>query len=263
VQSATWLDDLLSESPPRRRAAVDQLRVRWPSAAGGAPRILDALATAAHLEILADEVPNVLRDALEQGREWGTAGQVQESTGSWFDALVASWAADLLARNGPAGKLEDLAIFFHERYRVGAETPGRDVPATILAGLGARALLITKGMVAHAATEAPAFVRAALGTVGAAVSVLAWAVLASVGAARVRPLRITLRTASWTILAMAVAAFLVGVRALDVSDAVRMGARLVFGAAAVAAVVDLVLVVTGRRRSQRAMREIRVVGRVR
>ncbi len=160
---ARWLEDLLSDDEVACRGAADAVRSLE---RGG---VLDVLATAAQIEIVACEVPKVIEDAMAQAREWGVAGEDGRATGSRVDLVVADFTAMVGPPESPEGGVLDVVRFFRDVYAVGRERPSPpDVPASVLAAFAGQSLLVIRKMRGRAARAAPPFLRFVLGAIGIA-----------------------------------------------------------------------------------------------
>jgi patatin-related protein len=163
---ASWLEDLLSDDDVACRGAADAVQPPGSLERGG---ILDVLATAAQIEIVACEVPKVIEDAMAQAREWGAAGEGGRGTGSRVDPVVADWTAMVGPPESPEGGVLDVVRFFRDAYAVGRERPAPpDVPAAVLAAFAGKSLLVIRKMRGRAARTAPPFLRFVLGAIGIA-----------------------------------------------------------------------------------------------
>lgn len=151
-----WLTGLVSGEPQDREKALEEF-----------DRHLELLIEAAQLEILYEEVPRVIGDALEEQARWGRApdqgrkaGEASKATSPgkapWssfqhqgtagLDDLLLAVSAEELAHQAleemkatlPAGKDvgwprdDGLGRFFVEKYRVGGESLLEDVPRAYL-----------------------------------------------------------------------------------------------------------------------------------
>jgi patatin-related protein len=165
-----WLDNLLDPEPAVRARALDGDEF---------DASLERLIEAAQLEILHEELPQVLSDAIEEQAEWnqfrvpaerrlrqvGAADDVVRvdpgtttflpGSGS-LDRLVVTVAAEQQARRAldhieapPPGSPpgSSLGRFFRERYRVGQESLLNDVPHLVLLEILATALLVLRNCV--------------------------------------------------------------------------------------------------------------------
>lgn len=147
-----WLARLVSGRPEEREAALEDF-----------DRYLELLIEAAHLEVLYEEVPRVIADALEEQARWGPSPGSAPAAGegakppapgpsAWssfrqqgtagLDELVLAVSAEELAKQAlaemaatpPAGqdvgwpRDDGLGRFFVEKYRVGEESLLHDVP---------------------------------------------------------------------------------------------------------------------------------------
>ena len=163
-----WLRALLGEADEARAEAL---------AAWNAHLLL--LVEAAQLELIAEELPNVATDAVEEQAEWNQYAVRDETVvraGSRDDApvlfepaspsvdpFVAAVAAAERTRTG-IQRLRDaqldnhveqpskssLGRFFRSSYRVGAESLMRDIPSIILLDVLSSALLVARNCLLHA-----------------------------------------------------------------------------------------------------------------
>jgi patatin-related protein len=125
--------------------------------------LLDRLIRAAQADIVQEEVPRVITDAVQQQAQWNQyrftekqkakalqggqlaldpASQALYRTGpGQLDPLVVAAASEQLARAVAGQPGQAVALFANHGYRVGGESVAHDVPPTILLELGAKALL--------------------------------------------------------------------------------------------------------------------------
>ncbi len=153
-----WLTTLFGDDGPARTGALAE-----------ADRMVTLLVEMAQLEILAEEIPSVIGDALDEQNEWNRfqaqeelptpeVGQppfVYRSTQKKLDPFVSAVASAQQARRAFGELVGDdrsaadpkqtpLGRFFIERYRVGSEELGRDVPSVVLLDVMASTLLVVK-----------------------------------------------------------------------------------------------------------------------
>jgi hypothetical protein len=163
-----WLYDLFSKEPEKRREALDQKAFAAK---------LELLIEAAQLEVIAEELPNVLTDALTEQATWnqfrvqtkevasGDSAPIYDavrwsfkSASGRLDPLVAMTAAAEMTRAAVApyaipGEIAPrpshtaLGKFFKDSYRVGTERLTRDIPALVLLEIVAVALLVIRNCV--------------------------------------------------------------------------------------------------------------------
>jgi patatin-related protein len=167
-----WLTDLLSDDPDTRRNALDPERF---------DTMVTLLIEAAQLEVLGEEVPHVITDALDEQHEWNRyqapAKRQQQRTASddtSFDQAAPPWVfipsklhpdplvsilastertqtamALLMASDGTAPRPREtlLGRFFRDRYKVGSEMLLRDIPTPVLLEILATALLVVHNVV--------------------------------------------------------------------------------------------------------------------
>ncbi len=161
AEFAGWLDRLFSDDGAARGQALAET-----------DRMVTLLVEMAQLEILAEELPNVIGDALDEQNEWnrfpaqetpaapgvGEPPWVYRTTGKKLDPFVAAVASAQQSRkafDGLVGSGEGaaeprqtpLGRFFLERYRVGAEEVGKDIPSVVLMDVMASALLVVKNCI--------------------------------------------------------------------------------------------------------------------
>jgi patatin-related protein len=177
-----WLTALLAEpdgsstSNPRAEAALAELE------RGG--EMLEILVRAGQLEILEEDLPDVIQDAVDETIEWGTTKRLtrrghQEFERLDVDALVGdviremashvirpraaeapAWGGSLRTRLTtrlrttlrlpvPTRRrlIDDPGEFFAHRYHVGGEDIRRDVPPLVLVQTFAHALIVAKNAV--------------------------------------------------------------------------------------------------------------------
>jgi hypothetical protein len=156
-QVTVWLKRLLSNDPTERAAALEPDEFE---------RMVDLLIEAEQLQIIGDELPNVIADAVTEEVEWN---RFRDPKGSFlaakeqFDPFVASIAAAQKAReqlrNNEAEALDNpdeapdrpietrLGRYFHQSYRVGTEELLRDIPTQALLEILAVALLVVRNCV--------------------------------------------------------------------------------------------------------------------
>jgi hypothetical protein len=157
-----WLSQLLGADAKAREDALE-------------PKRFDAMVTllveAAQLEVLGEDLPNVMQDAVREQVEWNrfkvARGRKEEASGSaqppWFfvagkgllDPLMTTAEAAVRARDAmttltantrtPSRPTETgLGVFFKESYRVGSEKLLRDIPTIVLLEILAKALLVAR-----------------------------------------------------------------------------------------------------------------------
>ncbi|HBD07596.1 MAG TPA: hypothetical protein DCZ69_04995, partial [Syntrophobacteraceae bacterium] len=175
-----WIEDLLMEAGDH---AGEHIPAPDPLAEPVFNSILELIIEAAQLEVLAEEVPNVITDALGEQVEWnqyrapaedsptpdlaaGKAPVEDDSTGfQWLptdgavDPFVAVMAAAGKTDAVMAGLKDDstappdrpmdtnLGRFFVNKYRVGSESILKDVPPLILMETLATALLVLRNCI--------------------------------------------------------------------------------------------------------------------
>jgi hypothetical protein len=187
-----WLDALLGGNEGWRRAALRELEGQGRLAKEG---MFERLIRAGQREILEEDLPGVIQDAIEQSVEWGALkrvnadGQVRYERLD-FDSLVAETVKEVSAQvvaervrtpvGGIAGWMQkglarvpllsrlmrpvtgpdigDLPSFFQNRYQVGSEQIGRDIPPLILVQTISHLFLVLRNVVA-AALERHEFTR--------------------------------------------------------------------------------------------------------
>ncbi len=159
-----WLRDLLSDDDERRAAALDE-RQRT--------AMITLLIEMGQLEVLSEEIPNVVGDALDEQNDWNRY-QVQEGDKLEVEAGVQPWvyrapskrldpfvsvvAAAHRSRHAFGTLVGDgheaseprqtpLGRFFIDRYRVGSEELTRDVPSIVLMDILASSLMVVKNCV--------------------------------------------------------------------------------------------------------------------
>jgi hypothetical protein len=178
---SAWLTDLfsqpdgLSPSNPRVEAALADL--------GHEGKMLEILVRAGQLEILEEDLPDVIQDAVDETIEWGTTKRLTRRGDQGFerldvDALVGDVIKEMAsqvirphapeapapASGGSLGArlttflrtklrltvptrrrlIDDPGEFFDHRYHVGSEDIRRDVPPLILVQTFAHALIVAK-----------------------------------------------------------------------------------------------------------------------
>ena len=169
-----WLDDVFDDVPATRQSALA------PDPFAG---MLELLTEAAQLEELRAEVPNVIEDAITEQAAWNQF-RVQEpaagggspiagyEAGTWsfrslarrLDPFVTVTGAAVIAQRvvaemddpaqRPASpKSTGLGRFFRQKYRVGAESIGTDVPGLVLLETLVVALLVVRNCLLSIATE--------------------------------------------------------------------------------------------------------------
>ncbi|MBC1196141.1 patatin-like protein [Microcystis aeruginosa BLCCF158] len=117
-------------------------------AKGELEEFLNKLVSLGHSAILKENLGNVFKDAISEQLEWNqqkigpTPEPNYKYVGGYFDKAVTPLAATELAKRS----LEDLKgkekEYFRDKYGVGSETIGKDIPSNILKSLGARSAII-------------------------------------------------------------------------------------------------------------------------
>jgi patatin-related protein len=162
---AQWLRDLLDDNDDTRRRALDDFEQKR-----------ELLIEAAQLEVLGQEVPQVIEEAIDEQTEWnrfqvappapagaapaagaGAAPYVFEAPGGALDPLVVAAAAAETQRrlqaaapadrDSPRPAATSLGTFFRDVYRVGSETWDRDIPTLVLLQVLGTALLVLRNCV--------------------------------------------------------------------------------------------------------------------
>jgi patatin-related protein len=170
-----WLWELLSNDPDTRELALNCERFA---------AMLELMIEAEQLEVIHEELPVVISDALEGQRYWnryqeyaedsprklatresadqsssnGSAPWYWRRTDGWLDPLVYTTVSHnqmfkqlkAIGSNGKdAERPRDTGVgsYFHERYRVGSEEFLKDIPLLALLRLGCNAMLVARSCV--------------------------------------------------------------------------------------------------------------------
>jgi patatin-related protein len=175
----TWLNDLLSQSGDstsnlRAETALKKL--------GPDGEMLEILVRAGQLEILEEDLPDVIQDAVDETLEWGTTKRLTKrgegferldvdalvgdvikemasqvirprapeapapTSGGSLGARLTTFMGTTLGFAAPTRRrlIDDPGDFFDHRYHVGGEDIRRDIPPLILVQTFAHALIVAK-----------------------------------------------------------------------------------------------------------------------
>jgi patatin-related protein len=156
-QIASWLERLLSDDAGARAEALEP---------GEFERMTELLIEAEQLQIIGEELPNVISDALVEEREWNRFRNPEgrfDPASEHFDPFLTSLAAaqrareELLSESATAPGTSDeaptrpretwLGRYFRNTYKVGSEELLRDIPTHALLEILAVALLIVRNCI--------------------------------------------------------------------------------------------------------------------
>ncbi len=122
---------------------------------------LDRLVQAGQQQILQQELPGVMQEAIAEQLTWqqqkvaqagepprylAAEGYFNRTVSAIAAAQLASQALGLLAQAEPEAARAQLAHFFRTDYRLGREELLTDIPGTILQALGVRSLLVLRDL---------------------------------------------------------------------------------------------------------------------
>ncbi|HEV7503676.1 MAG TPA: patatin-like protein [Thermoanaerobaculia bacterium] len=160
-----WLTNLLDEDDDARTKALDQKKF---------DEMVTLLVEAAQLEVLGEDLPKVMVDAIQEQIEWNRFQMVDDNGDSvpgepsgtlppflfqsgrgYLDPLVASSEVQIRVKKAmkilgkgdgsPSRPIETgLGSFFRDSYKVGSEKLLRDIPTLILLETVSKALLVAR-----------------------------------------------------------------------------------------------------------------------
>lgn len=147
-----WMLTLAADDKPTRAAAIADNDMK------------DLLLACAQLEILSTDMPTVLVDAATEQLEWNN---IRKEGATEFEplgridlgsAIVAgeeitrAFISELKSRATTTGTIfqTPVAQHFAEQYKVGAETPGSDIPPAVLFEVLTSALLVARNCLVNA-----------------------------------------------------------------------------------------------------------------
>ncbi len=157
---ATNLADVFPKLPPEELAALSKAVANAQrSAAGGDDegfeKLLDLLVAAAQSQIIQEEVPQVLKAAIDQQVDWNhykvskksvVPFSVEKQSWSVGTRLVDRAMAEFASAQIIAGSMPDSGWpgFFSNTYAVGNETWNRDIPLPVLLEIVTNAMLVLR-----------------------------------------------------------------------------------------------------------------------